>query len=162
MNPQLPGSVERAVIITREFAAPRQLVFRAWTDPEHIVQWWGPRGFTSFDCQIDLRVGGRFCLQMRGLDDVVYPCWGEFREIVVPEKLVYAGPAEGPPCGAGVPPRAVVTVTFVERDGKTILTIHTQLETISDHAAAVQAGVLPGWEMTMDRLTEFLRQEGKN
>ena len=60
------------------------------------------------------------------------------------------------PCGAGLPPNAIVTVTFVEQDGKTTLTIHTQLQSAADRDAAVDAGFVPGWESTLERLAEVL------
>jgi uncharacterized protein YndB with AHSA1/START domain len=150
---------DREIVITRVFAAPRELVFAAWTDPHHVEQWWGPKGFTSFGCEIDLRVGGVFRLQMRGPDATVYPCEGVIRDVVAPERIVYAGASEHEhACGAGLPPRSIVTVTFTEHAGKTTLAIHTRLESEADRDAAVQAGVYPGWSQTMDRLAEYLER----
>jgi uncharacterized protein YndB with AHSA1/START domain len=81
------------LIITRTFNAPRALVWQAWTDPEHIMQWWGPAGFNNETCTSDLRVGGSFQLEMRAPDGNVYPCVGTFREIVNHERIVYDGEA---------------------------------------------------------------------
>jgi uncharacterized protein YndB with AHSA1/START domain len=149
--------IDREILITRVFDAPRELVFAAWTDPERVVRWWGPKGYSSFACKIDLRIGGGFSLKMRGPDGAVYPCTGVFREVVRPERIVYTGPSEkNHPCGAGLPPNAIVTVTFAEYDGKTTLSIHTRLESASDHDAAVGAGFVPGWASTLDRLAELL------
>src|ERR1700739_5045499 len=78
---------EREVIITRIFDAPRELVFKAWTDPKHVAQWWGPKGFTNPVCELDVRVGGAIRIHMRSPDGSVYPMKGEFREIVPPERL---------------------------------------------------------------------------
>lgn len=148
---------DREITITRVFDAPRELVFAAWTDPNHVERWWGPRGYASFDCEIDLRAGGVFALQMRGPDGAVYPCRRVFREVVKPERIVYTrGSDDGHACGAGLPPRAIVTVTFVERDGKTTLTIHTLLQSAADREAAQTAGFVPGWESTLERLAELL------
>jgi uncharacterized protein YndB with AHSA1/START domain len=148
---------DRDIVITRVFAAPRKLVFKAWTDPEHVAQWWGPKGFVSTGCEIDLRPGGTFRLQMQGPDGVIYPCRGVFREIIEPERIVYAGAlSDGPACGAGLPARAIVTVTFAEHDGKTTLTIHTRLSSAADHEAAVNAGFNPGWASSLERLAEHL------
>jgi uncharacterized protein YndB with AHSA1/START domain len=151
------GPIDREILITRVFDAPRELVFAAWTDPELVVKWWGPKGYSSFACEIDLRVGGVFRLNMRGPDGAVYPCTGVFREVVKPERLVYTGSsAETHPCGAGLPPNSIITVNFVEHDRKTTLTIHTRLQSAADRDAAVEAKFVPGWTSALDRLAEFL------
>jgi len=77
------------VIITRVFDAPRQLVWRAWTDANHLARWWGPKDFTAPSIKLDLRVGGRYHWCMRAPDGKDYWTTGEFREIDPPEKLVY-------------------------------------------------------------------------
>src|SRR5258705_11639360 len=77
----------REVTITRLVGAPRELVFRAWTDPKHLAQWWGPRGFTNPVCEVDLRVGGALRIVMRAPNGTEYPMRGVFREIVAPERL---------------------------------------------------------------------------
>ena len=154
---EMASNIDQEITITRVFDAPRELVFAAWTDPRHVERWWGPQGYVSSACEIDLKPGGVFGLLMRGPDGVVYPCKGFFREIVEPERIVYtSGSGDGHPCGAGLPPRAVVTVTFAERDGKTTLTIHTRLQSAADHDAAVNAGYVSGWDSTLERLAEFL------
>src|SRR5262249_12984936 len=76
---------DATIIIRRVIDAPRELVFEAFTDPEHLPHFWGPQGFTCPSCEVDLRVGGAFNLQMRGPDGVDYPCSGTYREIVPPE-----------------------------------------------------------------------------
>jgi len=76
------------LVITRVFDAPRELVWRAWTDPELVVKWWGLKGFTSPSCQIDLRVGGRYLFCMRAPDGQEYWSGGEYTEITAPEKIV--------------------------------------------------------------------------
>lgn len=145
------------VLITRTFNAPRALVWQAWTDPKHIMQWWGPAGFNNETCASDLRVGGRFRLEMRAPDGNVYPCIGTFREIVEHERIVYDGEAaEGHPCGAGIPPRAVVTVSFAARDGKTQLTLHTRFASAERKQAAAEARFVVSWEEAMQRLEDSL------
>lgn len=152
-------SGDREIVITRRFDAPRELVFRAWTDPRHIRQWWGPQGFSSDGCEIDLRPGGTFRLEMLGPDGVLYPCEGRFREVVVPERLVYEGPAAcTSACGAGIPPRSVMTVTFATIAQGTELTIHTVFLSETDREAAAAAGVIPGWESTFERLDALLAE----
>src|SRR5271165_2323329 len=86
-------SAERELVITRIFDAPRELVFRMWTDPRHVAQWWGPDGFTNPVCEMDVRPGGALHIVMRGPDGTQYPMRGEFREIIEPERLVFTNHA---------------------------------------------------------------------
>ena len=96
---------------------------------------------------------------MRGPDGTIYPCNGVFREVVKPERIVYAGDSDGSEgCGAGLPPRAVVTVTFAEHGKQTTVTIHTQLESASDRVAAEKMGYLAGWTQTLERLAAILEK----
>src|SRR5580698_5471628 len=94
-NKETEDYAGREFVITREFAAPRELVFKAWTDPKHLAQWWGPRGFTNPVCEWDVRVGGKIYDVMRAPEGQEHPMGGEFREIVPPEKLVFmCGPLD--------------------------------------------------------------------
>lgn len=146
------------LIITRTFKAPRELVWRAWTDPKHVMQWWGPNGFSNSSCEADLRTGGRFTLNMCAPDGNTYPCTGIYREIVEPERIVYDSEAdESHPCGAGLPPRSRVTVTFTEQDGKTTLTLHTRFETVARKEAANAAGFSVSWGEALDRLATHIQ-----
>ena len=76
------------MVVTRVFDAPRELVWKAWTDPQYVMQWWGPKGFTSPFCQIDFRVGGKFLYCMRTPDGQEFWNAGEYHEIVLHEKIV--------------------------------------------------------------------------
>ena len=107
-NTTIAQTDERTIVITRVFDAPRRLVFEAWTDPRHVAQWWGPPGFDSPLCEMDLRTGGLFRIHLRAPDGVIHPCRGVFRELIEPERIVYAGESEAGSigCGAGLPPRA--------------------------------------------------------
>lgn len=148
---------DREIVISRVFEAPRELLWNAWTDPAHIASWWGPRGFTAPPCEIDLRPGGEFLVVLDGPDGNKYPCRGVFKEIVEYEKLVYEGPANEPAgCGAGIPPNALVTVTFTDRGGDTELTIHTVLDSSESRKAAAAEGFVAGWNDSLDRLAENL------
>src|SRR5713226_3505963 len=82
-----------ALVITRVFDAPRELVFKVWTDPKHLALWWGPHGFTNPVCEVDLRPGGSILIHMRGPNGVVYPMKGVYREIIEPERLVFTSVA---------------------------------------------------------------------
>lgn len=146
------------LVMTRTFDAPRTLVWQAWTDPQHIQQWWGPQGFTGLSCEMEMRVGGKFRLDLRGPDGVDYPCTGTYQEVQAPTRIVYAGEMnEGHPCGAGLPPRSVVTITFDEHDDKTTLTIHTRFESPAQGEAAMQAGYKAGWAQSLERLASTLK-----
>jgi uncharacterized protein YndB with AHSA1/START domain len=121
-----------ASVVTYVFDAPRELVWKAWTDPEHLMHWWGPRGFTSPMARTDLRVGGRYHWGMRSPEGHDFYSTGVFREIVEPERFVITdsfADAEGNPVPASQygmpgdwPPENVMTVTFEDRDGRTVVT----------------------------------------
>src|SRR5262249_17479359 len=103
---------ERTVVITRIFDAPRELVFKAWTDPVHVARWWGPKGFTNPVCEIDLRVGGELRIVMRAPDGAEHPMKGVFQEIEPPARLVFSNiaiDAHGKTLLEGL-----TTVTFAE------------------------------------------------
>jgi uncharacterized protein YndB with AHSA1/START domain len=82
-------SEDLVLVIARTFDAPRELVFKMFTDPEHLTRFWGPTGFTSNVREMDPRPGGAFCIDMRGPDGGIYPCKGVYREVVEPERIVY-------------------------------------------------------------------------
>ncbi|MGZ3593758.1 MAG: SRPBCC domain-containing protein, partial [Syntrophales bacterium] len=84
---------ERVLVITRFFDAPRDIVFKAWTDEKLVAQWWGPNGFANPVCELDARPGGAIHIDMRGPDGVVYPMKGIFHEIAEPERLVFTSSA---------------------------------------------------------------------
>ena len=148
---------EKTIVISRTLDAPRELVFQAFTDPKHLSQFWGPKFTTAPVCEVDLRVGGAFRVEMRGPDGAVYPCTGVYREIVPPERLVYvATTADDNPCGGGLPPRSLVTITFAAMRDKTHITIVAQLQSRADVEAAIAGGYSMGWSDSLDRLTELL------
>ena len=96
---------------------------------------------------------------MYGPDGCAFACTGVFREIVPPQRLVYEGPASSPSaCGAGLPPRAIVTVTFEEVDGGTVLTMTTVFDSAAMHDAAIDSGLAQGWPSTLDSLSAYLAE----
>ena len=154
----MSATADTEIVLSRTFDAPRALVWKVWTDAKHVMQWWGPEGFGNSSCESDLRVGGRFVLNMCAPDGNTYPCTGIYREITEPERIVYDSEAdESHPCGAGLPPRATVTVSFAERNGKTHLTLHTCFANAERKQAAADARFVVSWEEAMDRLGEALR-----
>ena len=142
---------DREIVITRVFDAPRSLVFEAWTRPDHVTRWYGPRDFTLSVCDIDLRVGGAYRFVLRGPDGKDYGFKGVYREIVPPERLVYTDGFEGMPGH-----EALVTLTFDEYDGKTTLTSTSLYKTVEDRDAHIKAGMEQGMRETLDRLAEHL------
>ncbi len=136
---------------TRTYAAPRKLVWDAWTDPDQMAQWWGPRGTTTprESIVLDLRAGGRISFDM--VDDATgarYPNSGTFLEVDPPSRLVWAddGFADGSGTGTG-------TVTFVEDDPDTT-TLHIHL--VADFSETVRAGAEQGWGSQLDKLAGYL------
>ena len=148
-----PG--EPTLTFSRAFNAPRELVFAAWTEPEHVKRWFGPRVFTLPVCEIDLRPGGAFRCVMRGPAGTEfagdYAMGGEYREVVPPERLVYTEWLAGEQDRG-----AVVTLTFDEQDGKTILTSRSVYRSVADRDAHLAMGMEPGMSETLDRLAEHL------
>jgi uncharacterized protein YndB with AHSA1/START domain len=153
------------LVITRVFGAPRDLVFKAWTEPERLVHWWGPREFTSPVWKIDLRVGGEYLNCMRSPDGQDYWSTGVYREIVEPERIVCTdsfADAEGNPVPASHygmsgdwSSELLVTVTFEEHDRKTKLTLrHAGIPAGENRELAEE-----GWRGSLDKLAEYLASE---
>ncbi len=145
----------KEVTITRIFDAPRELVFKAWTDPKLVGQWWGPHGFTTPVCELDVRPGGAMRIDMRGPDGVVYPGKGVFHEIIEPDRLVFTTStfedAEGNP-----QLEVLNTVTFTELGSKTKLTLHAVVVKATPEVGTALAGMEEGWNQSLDRLAEDL------
>ena len=146
-------TAESEVVYTRVFAAPRDLVFEASTRPEHVKKWWGPRKYTMTVCGIDLRPGGADRFVQRGPDGNEYPFKGVYREIVPPERLVYTQIFDFPGLSDH---ELLVSVTFDERDGQTLLTGRLLFESVEDRVAAVETGMAHRMAETLDRFEEHL------
>ena len=143
-------SRERELLITRVFDAPRGLVFKAWTEPERLARWSGPRGFTLVSCTMDLRPGGAYRTCIRSPEGTDHCTRGVYREIVEPERLVFTFAWEE---ADGTPGREMlVTVTFAEHGGKTTMTFHqARFESVAD-----RDGHQDGWSSSFDVLAEYL------
>ena len=150
----------REVTITRIIDAPRALVFKMWTDPKHMAQWWGPRGFTNPVCELDARPGGALRIVMRAPYGVDYPMVGTFREIVAPQRLVFTAVAQD---NDGNPLlETLTTVTFAEHGDKTRLTVQASAVGLVAHATTMLDGMEAGWTQTVDRLEEHVGSIGKS
>ncbi len=144
----------REVLITRILDAPRSLVFKAWVDPKHLAQWWGPHEFTNPVCELDVRPGGAIRIHMRGPDGTVYPMTGVYQKIVEPERLVFTSAAldeKNSPLF-----EVLNTVTFAEQGGKTTLTLEARVSKATAEAAPYLEGMAEGWSQSLDRFAAFV------
>jgi uncharacterized protein YndB with AHSA1/START domain len=149
---------ERELIITRVFNAPREVVFKAWTDAKQLAEWWGPKGFTNPVCEVDPKPGGALKIVMRAPDGAEYPMKGVFREVVPPSRLVFTNIAvdkDGHPIIEGL-----TTVTFAEEGGKTKLTLQTRGVAVVDYAAAYLNGMEAGWTQSLEKLGALVQRAG--
>jgi uncharacterized protein YndB with AHSA1/START domain len=144
------------LVITRVFDAPRELVWKAWSDPEVLAQWWGPKGFTNPRCEWDARPNGEIHIDMRAPDGVVYPMKGVFQEVVEPERMVFVSTAldENGKSMFDV----LNTVTFTDQRGKTALTLQARVITTTARAPQHLKGMETGWSQSLDRLGDRLAE----
>jgi uncharacterized protein YndB with AHSA1/START domain len=147
------------LILTRIFDAPRALVWKAWTDPKHLAQWFGPHGYSNPLCEVDVRPGGVMRIDMRGPDGSVYPIRGEFKEVVAPERLVFQERIDlenDSPNGPGKSWfESLNTITLAEESGKTRLTLDVRV--LGGSAGPfVPFGMDVGWVECLDRLESFV------
>lgn len=150
-NSATPETADREMVLTRVLDAPRELVWEVWTDPQHIGQWWGPRGFTTTTYSMDVRPGGVWRFVMHGPDGVDYKNKIVYIEIVKPERLVYNhGDDEGE---AG---QFHVTVTFAAQGGKTKVTMRVLFASAAERDKVVKSGAVEGGKQTLERLAEHL------
>jgi uncharacterized protein YndB with AHSA1/START domain len=142
------------ILITREFEAPKHLLYKAWTTPELVQRWWSGRRGKVDSIDIDLRVGGtwRYVMTAQGGFEVAFH--GEYLEIVPDEKIVHTEIYEGAPGGESEP--VVTTVTFTEEDGRTRLEMLTQCPSKEIRDAIMESGMEGGLQEQMEILDELL------
>jgi uncharacterized protein YndB with AHSA1/START domain len=150
--------MHREVTLVRVFDAPRDLVWKAWTDAKHLAEWWGPRGFTNPVCEWSARLGGKILVHMRGPDGTVYPMTGTFREVDPPQRLVFLAVAEDHKGKRLL--ESLTTVTFEAQGAKTKLTVHAKAVGLVPIAAQMLAGMQQGWSESLDKLAERLAMNG--
>lgn len=154
-SPDSPAALvnDREIAATRVFDAPRQLVFKVWTDPNHLASWWGPRGFRTTTFHMEAKPGGMWRYVMHGPDGVDYHNKITFLEVVEGERLVYqhGGDKDCEPVNFHV------TVTFSEYGGKTLVNMRMVFPSAGarDHVVNTY-GAIPGLDQTLGRLTEHL------
>lgn len=158
---------EKDIVITRELAAPRQLVWDVWTQPEHVEKWFGPKGFTTRVDGIDFRVGGRAVYIMIGPDGTEYPSTGVYKEIVPIEKIVSTDEfGEGfddieAMKNVDLPQGMITTSLFDDLGPRTRVTLIISHPTVEDRQKHEAMGVVDGWGTTLDKLDEYLATQQK-
>jgi len=158
---------ETDIVITREFAAPRQTVWDVWTQPEHIEKWFGPKGFDTRVEALDFKVGGQSKYVMVGPDGTEYPAAGTFKEIIPIEKIVstdeFGEGFEDTPAAKNVdlPQGMVLTALFDDLGKRTKLTLITSHPTLEDKKKHEAMGVVDGWNSSFDKMDEYLKTISK-
>jgi uncharacterized protein YndB with AHSA1/START domain len=147
---------ERELMLTRLIDAPRELVFRVWTEPKHMAQWWGPYGFTNPVCKMDVRPGGKLYIVMRHESGFEHPMPGRFVEVVPQERLVFdnqAMDAEG-----SILLKGTIIVTFEDEGGKTKLTVHARATGLVPESVQMIGGMEQGWTESLERLESYVEK----
>lgn len=154
-----PSQDEHTIVITRTFNAPRDLVWRVWTEPAHIAQWWGPKGFTTRVEEMDLRPGGKSRYVMIGPDGAEYPGEGVFQEVVPQERIVTTdkfGEDYQPTTDVDLPQGMVLTAIFEDLGHQTRLTLQIVHPTVEEKRKHEEMGVVAGWNSSFDCMDEYL------
>ena len=148
----MPSDTE--IVMTREFDAPRDLVFEAHTSCEHVSKWWGPRKYEVVSCDIDFRPGGSWRIVHRGPDGDEITFFGEYLDIQAPERIVWT-------FGFNDTPGGPETYVFEEHEGKTRLTSRAVFSSKEIRDQVVESGMESGAIETYERLDEYLQELGK-
>lgn len=143
---------EPIIVMTRMFDAPRALVWKAHSDPKHLAQWWGPRGFVVVTCELDMKVGGQWKIVQKAPDGSVFTFKGEYIEIVLGEKVVQTFGMEGM-----FEDKTIIETLMLEAVGdKTKITTVQRFESFEDRAGMISSGMEGGANESWDRLDELL------
>lgn len=152
INNLVTEPADRVLLLTRTFDASRSVVFKTWTEPKHVMRWWGPHGFEVISCEMDVRAGGTWRIHMRGPSGHEDRQYLVYREIVEPERIVFSYAFED---AMGKPGHeTLVTVTFEEFGDKTKLTLHQAIF----ETAAVRDAHVSGWSDALDHFAEYLKK----
>jgi uncharacterized protein YndB with AHSA1/START domain len=146
-----PGKQD--IVMKREFDAPREVVFRAYTDPDLIPNWWGPRSVETIVDRMEVKTGGVWRYYHRDPNGDTYGFWGVYHEVAAPHRLVSTFEFEGAP-GSVV----LDVATFDEVDGRTMLVTRSVCESVEVRDEAVKSGMESGAKETFDRLAELVER----
>jgi uncharacterized protein YndB with AHSA1/START domain len=141
---------DRELVVSRIIEAPRALVFKAWTDTAHVARWWGPRGFVTTFCDMDIRPGGAFRVCMRSPQGTDHWKRGVYREIIAPERIVFTFAWEDADGNPGH--ELLTTVTFAEHGDGTKLTLHQALFRTAEDCESHRTG----WTSCLERFAEYV------
>ena len=145
------ATAEREIVLTRQLDAPRELVWKAWTEPEHLIRWWGPDGFTNTFHEVDFRTGGVWRFIMHGPDGTDYDNYVHFLEVVPPELMVF---------DQGTSADNVMhssRVTFEEVEGGTLVTLRVVFPTVEARNAAVDNfNAIEAGHQTLAKLAQYV------
>lgn len=151
---------DRELVLTRRFAAPRRLVWLAYSDCEHLAHWWGPAGWELTHCQLDFRPGGTWHYCMSGeYEGNTMESWGlaTYQEIEAPQRLVYADAFSDKEGNVNeAMPQMIITTTLTEEDGATLLTSSTLFASTEARQQVIDMGMEAGISQTWDRLDGYL------
>lgn len=150
---------ERELVVVRDFHAPRELVWRTFTEPEHLARWWAPSGYTIPVCKVDLRPGGMWHYSMRSSQGEEHWVRSIYSEVSPPEKFVYtctfadehANPTDDIPTQTGI-------FTFEDIGEKTRVVTRFQFETVADLKTTVEMGLSEGITITYGQLAAYLQE----
>jgi uncharacterized protein YndB with AHSA1/START domain len=163
------ATIDNDLIFTRVINAKPNRVFKAFTDPKQLAQWWGPIGFTNPVCENDARPGGKRHIIMQSPEGAEFPMTGVYREVVENKRLVivdsvaehnqewHAMVNKNRPNAKGDLPELVWTLTFEDLGDKTQITICYHFEVIEDRDALIKLGMTEGWSQSLDKLEGLLR-----
>lgn len=155
------NTADREIVIVRSFNAPRELVFEAWTNPKHVINWWGPTGFTNTIHEMDVKPGGVWRFIMHGPDGTDYPNKILFKEVIKPSLLTYTHGWDIE--NSNDDPRTFeVTVIFEAKGTKTELTMRMVFKSKEVRNDVVEKyGAIEGNRQTMDKLEVYLEKMGR-
>jgi uncharacterized protein YndB with AHSA1/START domain len=149
----MPASACKTVCITRSFKSPRDLVFEAWTKPEILAQWWGPKCFTNPVCKVDPRPNGKIYIQMQGHDGTIYPMGGNFQVVKAPEKLVFTSIALDDNGQELL--KAMNTIIFEDCAGQTTLHLKAVVIKSTQVGHEMCKGMEQGWSESLFKLADL-------
>ncbi|MCW9705541.1 SRPBCC family protein [Fodinibius salsisoli] len=156
-NNNISDTRDREIRLTREFDAPRELVFKAFTNPKHIGQWWGPDGFSTTTESMSFKVGGEWIFTMHGPDGTDYPNHIVYTDIKKPKYLKYDH--YGHKDQEGDPPHFKSTITFENLGEKTKIEMQMFFPTAEKRNEAAEFGAIEGGKQTLNRLAEYLKEQ---
>ncbi len=145
---------ERELVLTRIYDVPRELVYKAWTDPEHVKRWWGPDYFSCPTCEMDVRPGGKLLIVMEGQNGELYPMPGEFLTVEPNVTVSFSFKAGHDASCSDL--EGVTSVVLSDEGGKTKMVLTTKVIGLTDVSEFMIQGMEPGWTQSLGKLESAL------